>query len=335
MRERQSAVLPQTLLGRFRLWLINFMNWRRVRGIARSLRGRPLVILVPILWFSIFFLLPFLFVLKISFAESLLAQPPFSALLHWSSDGILQLRLNVGNFLMLLEDSLYFSALINSIKVAAISAFLTLFIGYPMALGISRVQSSWRLVLLMLVILPFWTSFLIRVYAWIGLLKNNGLLNNLLLWIGIIDKPLPLLHSDFALYIGIVYSYLPFMVLPLYATLVKLDQSLLEAAEDLGCRPLSAFWRVTFPLSLPGVIAGSLLVFIPAVGEFVIPDLLGGPDSLMIGKILWTEFFNNRDWPVASAIAVLMLLLLVVPMMLFQRIQDRPDNHGNGLRNEL
>ncbi len=335
MRQHQAPVLPQSLFGRFWLWLINFMSWRRVRGIARSLRGRPLVILVPILWFSTFFLLPFLFVLKISLAESLLAQPPFSTLVHWSGEGFLELRLNLGNFLLLLEDSLYFNAFLNSIKVAAVSALLTLFIGYPMALGISRIRAQWRLVLLMLVILPFWTSFLIRVYAWIGLLKNNGLLNNFLLWTGIIDQPLPLLHSDFALYVGIVYSYLPFMVLPLYATLVKLDQSLLEAAEDLGCRPLCAFWRVTFPLSLPGVIAGSLLVFIPAVGEFVIPDLLGGPDSLMIGKILWTEFFNNRDWPVASAIAVFMLLLLVVPMMLFQRVQDRSDEQRKKVVGEL
>ncbi len=317
--------VSQTLFGRFWLWFSNLFSWRRVQGIARSLRGRPLVILVPIIWFSIFFLAPFLFVLKISFAESLLALPPYSDLVHWSRDGLLELRLNLGNFLLLFEDSLYISAFLNSLRVAGIATLLTLLVGYPMALGICRVRSAWRLVLLMLVILPFWTSFLIRVYAWIGLLKNNGLINNLLLWLGVIDQPLVLLHSDIAVYIGIVYSYLPFMVLPLYANLVKLDNSLLEAAEDLGCRPLSAFWRVTFPLSLPGVIAGSLLVFIPAVGEFVIPDLLGGPDSLMIGKILWTEFFNNRDWPVAAAVAVMLLLLLVVPMVLFQRVQDRSD----------
>ena len=321
--------VSQTLFGRFWLWLSSLFSWRRVQGIARTLRGRPLVILIPILWFSVFFLAPFLFVLKISFAESLLALPPYSDLVHWSRDGLLELRLNLGNFLLLLEDSLYISAFLNSVKVAGIATLLTLCLGYPMALGICRIRASLRLIFLMLVILPFWTSFLIRVYAWIGLLKNNGLLNNLLLWLGVIDKPLVLLHSDFAVYIGIVYSYLPFMVLPLYANLIKLDNSLLEAAEDLGCKPFSAFWRVTFPLSLPGVIAGSLLVFIPAVGEFVIPDLLGGPDSLMIGKILWTEFFNNRDWPVASAVAVMLLLLLVVPMILFQHVQDRSDN-GRG-----
>lgn len=314
--------LPQGLFGRFWVWLSSFVLWTRVRGIASSLRGRRLVILLPTLWLTIFFFAPFLFVLKISFAEALLAQPPFSSLIEWSGDGLLQLRLNISNYLLLIEDSLYFTAFLNSIKTAAISAFLTLLIGYPMALGISKTRTHVRLILLMLVILPFWTSFLIRVYAWIGLLKSNGLINNLLILLGVIDQPLPLLHSDFAVYVGIVYSYLPFMVLPLYATLVKIDQSLLEAAEDLGCRPLRAFWRVTFPLSMPGVIAGSLLVFIPAVGEFVIPDLLGGPDSLMIGKILWTEFFNNRDWPVASAIAVMLLLLLVVPMIIFQRAQE-------------
>ena len=332
MSNRRSPLLSQTLFGRFWLWLVRVMSWRRVQGVAHRLHGRPLVILVPILWFSVFFLAPFLFVLKISFAESLLALPPFSALVQFSADGLLQIRLNIANYLLLLEDSLYFRAFVNSIKVAGISAFLTLLVGYPMALGITRVKARWRLVLLMLVILPFWTSFLIRVYAWIGLLKNNGLINNLLLWLGVIDQPLPLLHSDFAVYLGIVYSYLPFMVLPLYATLIKLDQSLLEAAEDLGCRPLRSFWSVTFPLSLPGVIAGSLLVFIPAVGEFVIPDLLGGPDSLMIGKILWNEFFTNRDWPVASAIAVLLLLLLVVPMILFQRVQGRTQDQPERLK---
>ncbi len=322
MSARPGSPLPQSLFGRFWVWLSSIVLWNRVRGIAGMLRGRRLVILVPILWLTVFFLLPFLFVLKISLAESLLAQPPFSDLLQWSGDGLLQIRLNFYNYLLLIEDSLYISAFINSVKTAAISAILTLLVGYPMALGISKCKGVWRLLLLMMVILPFWTSFLIRVYAWIGLLKSNGLINNLLLMLGVIDQPLPLLHSDFAVYVGIVYSYLPFMVLPLYATLVKIDNSLLEAAEDLGCRPTGAFWRVTFPLSLPGVIAGGLLVFIPAVGEFVIPDLLGGPDSLMIGKILWTEFFNNRDWPVASAIAVVLLLLLVVPMVVFQRAQE-------------
>jgi putrescine transport system permease protein len=232
-----------------------------------------------------------------------------------------QLRLDVGNYRLMFEDSLYFGAFLNSLWVAAVSTLICLFIGYPMAYGIARAGPAWRLPLLMLVILPFWTSFLIRVYAWIGILKNNGLLNNLLIGLGVIDQPLPLLHSPVAVYVGIVYSYLPFMVLPLYATLVRLDLTLLEAAADLGARPWTAFLKVTLPVSLPGVIAGSLLVFVPATGEFVIPDLLGGPDSLMIGRLLWTEFFNNADWPVAAAMAVIMLVILVAPVVWLQHGQ--------------
>ncbi len=224
---------------------------------------------------------------------------------------------------MLAEDSLYLDAFGNSLRVAAVSTLICLLIGYPMALGIARARERLRVPLLLLVVLPFWTSFLIRVYAWIGILKGNGLVNNLLMGLGWIDTPLKLLHTDFALYLGIVYGYLPFMVLPLYATLSRMDNSLLEAAADLGCRPLSAFWRVTVPLSIPGIVAGSLLVFVPAVGEFVIPDLLGGPDSLMIGKLLWSEFFNNRDWPVAAALAVALLALLVVPVLLFERYREK------------
>jgi putrescine transport system permease protein len=218
-------------------------------------------------------------------------------------------------------------------KVAAISTLLCLAVGYPIAYAIARANTTWRNVLLMMVILPFWTSFLLRVYAWIGILKNNGLINNLLLWldarlelwtdgrINIMDGPIVMLQTDFAIYVGIVYSYLPFMILPLYSTLEKMDLTLLEAAEDLGCRPFKAFMKITLPLSMPGIVAGSMLVFIPAVGEFVIPALLGGPDSLMIGKVLWTEFFSNRDWPVASAVATALLLLLVIPIVLLQRAQ--------------
>jgi putrescine transport system permease protein len=218
------------------------------------------------------------------------------------------------------------------VKIAAVSMLVCLLIGYPMAYAIARSPDRLRVIFLMLVILPFWTSFLIRVYAWIGILKNNGLLNQLLLWLGIIDQPLALLHTDFAVYLGIVYSYLPFMVLPLYATLSRMDLTLLEAAADLGCRPWKAFLTVTLPLSLPGIIAGSMLVFIPAVGEFVIPDLLGGPDSLMIGKVLWTEFFGNRDWPAAAAVAVVMLVLLVLPLAWFQRAQDRAEADAEARR---
>ncbi|MGF1547098.1 MAG: ABC transporter permease subunit [Thiotrichales bacterium] len=283
--------------------------------------GRRYVIGLPYFWLLLFFLVPFLIVLKVSFAEALLGNPPFGPLLQWVDEVFLQLRLNFENYRLMLSDSLYLSAFVNSLQVAAISTLLCLLLGFPMAYGIARADPRWRLPLLMLIILPFWTSFLIRVYAWIGILKNNGLINNLLLGLGVIDQPLPLLHTPFAVYVGIVYSYLPFMVLPLYATLARLDLTLLEAAADLGARPFKAFLTVTLPLALPGIIAGSLLVFVPATGEFVIPDLLGGPDALMIGKVLWTEFFNNADWPVASALAVVLLLLLVAPVVWLQRGQ--------------
>ncbi|MGB5198909.1 MAG: ABC transporter permease subunit [Sedimenticolaceae bacterium] len=281
---------------------------------------------MPLLWLALFFGLPFLIILRISLSEAVIGLPPYSALLEWAEGGMLSIRLNLANFALLWQDTLYLDAFANSVKIAAIATLLCLLLGYPMALAITRVREGLRTPLLLLVILPFWTSFLIRVYAWIGILKGNGLINSLLLWLGLIDEPLQLLHTDLAVYIGIVYAYLPFMVLPLYATLSRMDGSLLEAAADLGCRPLCAFWRVTVPLSLPGIIAGSLLVFVPAVGEFVIPDLLGGPDSLMIGRVLWTEFFNNRDWPVAAAVAVALLALLVVPVMLFERFRER--GHG-------
>jgi len=298
--------------------------WGRVRRLRERLNpGRGAVAGMPLLWLALFFGLPFLIIARISLSEVVLGLPPYSDLLSWAQDGLVQLRLNFANFALLWQDSLYADAFGNSLRVAAVSTLVCLLLGYPIALGITRAPETWRVSLLMLVILPFWTSFLIRVYAWIGILKGNGLVNNLLLSLGWIDQPLKLLHTDFAVYLGIVYAYLPFMVLPLYATLSRLDNSLLEAAADLGCRPLSAFWRVTVPLSLPGIIAGSLLVFVPAVGEFVIPDLLGGPDSLMIGKVLWTEFFNNRDWPVAAAIAVALLALLVAPVMLFEHFREK------------
>ncbi|MGB5670527.1 MAG: ABC transporter permease subunit [Sedimenticolaceae bacterium] len=289
--------------------------------------GRGAVAAVPLLWLGLFFGLPFLIILRISLSEAVIGLPPYSAMLEWIDGGMLSIRVNLANFALLWQDNLYLDAFANSVQIAAISTLCCLLLGYPMALGITRVRTSLRTPLLLLVILPFWTSFLIRVYAWIGILKGNGLINNFLLWLGLIDEPLKLLHTDLAVYVGIVYAYLPFMVLPLYATLSRMDGSLLEAAADLGCRPLSAFWRVTVPLSLPGIVAGSLLVFVPAVGEFVIPDLLGGPNSLMIGKVLWTEFVNNRDWPVAAAVAVALLALLVVPVLLFERSRE----HGQGV----
>jgi putrescine transport system permease protein len=284
--------------------------------------GRWLVILPPYVWMLLFFAAPFAIVLKISFAKSQISIPPYSDLLLLS-DNLLQVVLNLDNYLYLLRDSLYVNTYLSSLKIAAISTFLCLLVGYPIAYAIARSDPSVRNVLIMLVVLPSWTSFLIRVYAWIGILKNNGLLNNFLMWLGVIDEPLHILHTDVAVYIGIVYAYLPFMVLPLYANLVKHDQRLIEAAFDLGAKPWQAFMQITIPLSKAGIIAGSMLVMIPVVGEFVIPEMLGSPDTLMIGRVLWQEFFNNRDWPVASAVAIVMLLLLLVPIVMFHKAQAR------------
>jgi len=293
-----------------------------------GLEGRTLTVMVPYIWLLLLFLAPFLIVLKVSFAEMKLAIPPYTPLFEMVENGFVQIKLNLDNYAMLFSDALYIKSYVSSIKIALISTFFTLLIGYPISYGMARAPRSWQPILLMLVILPFWTSFLIRVYAWIGILKPEGFLNMFLMWIGAIDEPLIILHTNTAVYIGIVYSYLPFMILPLYASLEKMDLSLLEAAADLGCHPLKAFWKITFPLSMPGVIAGCFLVFIPAVGEFVIPDLLGGSSTLMIGKTLWTEFFNNRDWPLSSAAAVVLLALLIVPIVWFQRFQSRRSAMG-------
>jgi putrescine transport system permease protein len=292
-------------------------------GAQRQRTGAWRVVAAPYLWLLLFFLAPFLIVLKISVSEMQLAMPPYQPLVTWISDGVVALRVSFENYAFLLKDSLYWKSYLNSIQTAAISTVICLLIGYPMAYGIARSPAAWRNLLLLLVMLPFWTSFLLRVYAWIGILKNNGVINNLLMALGLIDEPIVMLQTNFAMYIGIVYSYLPFMVLPLYTAIEKLDNSLLEAAADLGCRPVKAFFRITVPLTMTGIIAGCMLVFIPAVGEFVIPALLGGPDALMIGRVLWEEFFNNRDWPVASAVAIAMLLLLVVPIMIDQRSQGQ------------
>ena len=285
------------------------------------MRWRAFVIALPFLWLLLFFLAPFAIVLKIALSEAVLARPPYAPLFEWAEDGSLTVRAGLQNFLFLLRDDLYWKAYLSSAKIALVSTVFCLLLGYPIAYGIARSSPATRNALLMLVILPFWTSFLLRVYAWIGILKNNGLVNNVLLAIGVIDEPITMMQTDFAVYVGIVYAYLPFMILPLFARLARLDHTLLEAAADLGCRPLKAFITVTLPLSLPGVVAGSLLVFIPAVGEFVIPALLGGPDTLMIGRVLWDEFFANRDWPVASAVAIAALFLLVIPITVFQRLR--------------
>jgi putrescine transport system permease protein len=292
-----------------------------------SVWKRRALIAVPYLWLLVLFLAPFFIVLKISLSDTTIAQPPYEPLLDLSAgwQGVKDwwAGLDLEHYGLLFEDELYWRSYLSSLKIAAISTFLALLIAYPMAYGMARAPRGWRPTLLMAVILPFWTSLLIRVYAWIGILNPEGLLNQFLIGVGVISEPLYIMNTETAVYIGIVYSYLPFMVLPLYSSLEKLDDTLLEAAADLGSPPWKAFWQITFPLSLPGVIAGCFLVFIPAVGEFVIPDLLGGSETLMIGKTLYNEFFLNRDWPVSSALAVLLLLVLVVPIALYNNIQAR------------
>lgn len=286
-----------------------------------SFKSRTLTLLAPYLWLLVLFLIPFLIVLKISFAEIQIAIPPYTPLIEFVDGTYKAFNISLENYQLLWEDDLYWKSYLNSLRIAFLSTLFALLLGYPLAYAMAKASRRWQPVLLMMVILPFWTSFLIRVYAWIGILKDQGFLNHLLIGMGIIDEPIMMLHTDFAVFIGIVYSYLPFMILPLYANLEKMDHGLLEAASDLGCPPLKAFWKITIPLSMPGIVAGCFLVFVPAVGEFVIPDLLGGSSTLMIGKTLWTEFFNNRDWPLASAVAVILLLMLVAPIVLFQHFQ--------------
>ncbi|APQ11785.1 spermidine/putrescine ABC transporter permease [Pseudomonas oryzihabitans] len=290
--------------------------------LKRLLDGRRLTIGVPFVWLFLFFLLPFLIVLKISFSLADVAIPPYTELFSYA-DQQLDIALNFGNYLMFTGDPLYLDAYLGSLKIAGISTLICLLIGYPMAYAIARASREKQTVLLLLIMMPTWTAILIRVYAWMGLLSTNGLINSFLMSLGVISSPLQMLNTNFAVYLGIVYSYLPFMILPLFANLVKHDLTLLEAAADLGASRFTSFWKITVPLSKNGIIAGCMLVFIPAVGEFVIPELLGGPETLMIGRVLWQEFFNNRDWPVASALAVLMLLILIVPIVLFNRNQAK------------
>jgi putrescine transport system permease protein len=289
--------------------------------------GARLVVLLPYLWLVIFFLVPFVIVLKISLSQTALAQPPyvpvFDLAAGWAGLMEFTTQLSVDSFRLLSSDSIYLLSYLRSLQIAALSTILLLAIGYPIAYGMARAPRAWQPLLVMAVVLPFWTSFLIRIYAWINILQRDGLLNDVLMRLHVIHTSAAWLSSDTAIYIGVVYSYLPFMVLPLYAALERMDESLLEAAADLGCPRWKTFWLVTLPLSLPGVAAGALLCFIPIVGEFVIPDLLGGSETMMIGQTLWTEFFSNRDWPVASAIAVSLLGLLLLPILFYERLQQR------------
>lgn len=281
------------------------------------------VALFPYGWVLLFFLIPFFIVLKISFSDLRMGLPPYGPLFEWVEQGVLLIKLNLTNYAFVGTDSLYLLSYLESFWIAAVGTLGCLLLGYPLAYGLSKTSPRWRVILLMLVVLPFWTSFLLRVYAWIGILSPYGLINTLLLKLGLITQPLILLNTTFSTILGIVYCYLPFMILPLYSALEKIDYTLTEAAYDLGAHPFQVFLKIILPLSMPGIIAGSMLVLIPAVGEFVIPELLGGSQTLMIGKILWNEFFTNHDWPVASALAILMLLFLIVPLSVFQKFQEQ------------
>jgi putrescine transport system permease protein len=297
-------------------------------GASRNFsRPARIAAIAPYLWMALFFLVPFFFILKISLSQTAISQPPYEPLFDLTQglEGVKQAaaQLSVENFRLLLSDSLYVLSYLRSIVVAAVSTFILVLLGYPIAYGMSRLPRGWQALAMLAVIVPFWTSFLIRIYAWINILQRDGLLNDILIALKIVSTPLVWLSTDTAMYIGIVYSYLPFMVLPLFATLSKMDASLLEAAADLGCSRRQAFWLVTWPLSLPGVGAGALLCFIPIIGEFVIPDLLAGSSQMMIGQTLWGEFFTNRDWPVASAIAVILLLVLLAPLLVYDRLQRK------------
>ncbi|HNP37411.1 MAG TPA: ABC transporter permease subunit [Woeseiaceae bacterium] len=288
-------------------------------SVNRDNLWQRVAIATPYLWLLLFFLIPFIIILKISLADPVIAQPPFTP--TFDEQGALSISLD--NFRFLLTDDLYAITYLRSVVIAGIATLLCLALGFPMAYGISRAREQTRGLLLLLIVLPFWISFLLRVYAWMGLMNNHGVINNTLLWLGVIDAPIQMMYTDIAVFVGLVYSYLPFMVLPLYATLERMDLDLVEAAQDLGATRTRAFWDVTWPLSRPGVVAGCMLVFIPAMGEYVIPYLLGGPESLLIGRVLFDEFFVNRDWPLASAVAVVLLLLLVVPIVILQRNQAR------------
>jgi len=301
--------------------------WRRARRQVED-KWRTVVIAVPFFWLFFFFLAPFFIVAKISLAELAIASPPFTKMVEWTDSGIVTIRIVFDNFTYIFEDNLYFDTYVNSLKISVTSTILCLLFGYPIAYGIVRSGPVAKPLLLFAIILPFWTSFLLRVYAWMGLLADQGTINNLLMSIGLIDEPIRMLYTEFAVYIGIVYTYMPFMILPLYANMEKLDGALNEAAADLGSRPMNTFFKVTLPLTIPGIIAGCLLVFIPATGEYVIPDLLGGGNVNMIGRVLFNEFSRNSDWPVAAAVAIVLLFLLVLPIMVFQYFQGKTSEAG-------
>ena len=296
---------------------------------ARRIFTRParFAAIAPYVWMLLFFLVPFGFVLKISLSQTAIAQPPYTPVFAlgegWTALKAAFAALSLDNFRLLVSDNLYVFSYLRSLTVAVVATSILLAIGYPIAYGMARLPKRWQGIAMMLVIVPFWTSFLIRIYAWINILQHDGLLNQILLTLHLVSAPVVWLSTDSAMYLGIVYSYLPFMILPLYAMLAKMEPALEEAASDLGASPLQVFWRVTFPLSLPGVAAGVLLCFIPIVGEFVIPDLLAGSNSLMVGQTLWLEFFTNKDWPVASASAIVLLVLLLAPLLFYERMQRR------------
>lgn len=304
--------------------IINTLFYYSQLRIANLYAARHRIVLfLPYIWLSIFFLIPFLLIVKISFSKATIGMPPFESVFEWSHDCLLYIRLNFSNYKALFHDHFYVSTFVASLWTAGSSTLICLALGYMMAYGIVRATPRLRMFCLLLVVLPFWTSFLIRVYAWMSLLSAKGIINTALLRIGLITESLSLLDNRYAVCVGIVYCYLPFMVLPIYSALEKVDKTLIEAAFDLGSTPWRTFWRITVPLTLPGIVAGCILVFVPAVGEFVIPELLGGPDTLMIGRVLWWEFFNNRDWPQACALAVLMMIIFVLPIMFFQRQQQK------------
>ncbi len=305
-----AAIPPKRSVGQ-RLMQRAQKNWRAI------------IIAIPFFWLLLFFLAPFFIVAKISVAELAIASPPFTRMIEWADGGILTIRVVFDNFSYIFSDSLYFDTYVGSLKISTTSTLLCLLFGYPIAYAIVRSKPVTKRILLLLIILPFWTSFLLRVYAWMGLLADQGTINNLLLAMGIIDDPIRMLYTEFAVYVGIVYTYMPFMILPLYANMEKLDGSLNEAAADLGAGPTTTFFKVTLPLTMPGIIAGSLLVFIPATGEYVIPDLLGGGNVQMIGRVLFNEFSRNSDWPVAAAVAIVLLVILVVPIIIFQHFQGK------------
>jgi len=295
--------------------------WGELCYIGRNLRDKWLVISIPYLWLALFFLFPFLIIFKISFSELQVGIPPFQNIVEWTPDLLLKIRLHFESYWTVFTDNFYIHAVFSSLRIALFSTVGCLIIGYMIAYSISRVKTSWRMPLLLMIALPFWTSFLIRVYAWMAMLSSKGLVNSILLKLHIISSPLQLLDNDAAVCLGIIYCYLPFMVFPIYASLIKINDDFIEAAHDLGCPPWRAFWSITVPLSKQGIIAGIILVFLPSIGEFVIPEILGGPETVTIGRVLWWEFFNNRNWPLASAVAVLMVLLFVVPIMILRNRQ--------------